>query len=264
MDIKERITIGLFVGIFGGFLFVACGGGEPVSPFPIPNPTSTPRNVPPGPRGVQGIQGPMGPQGIQGEQGTQGVQGPQGPQGDIGPQGLPGSPGVGGVQGFVGPKGDTGPRGPQGSQGIQGSKGDTGDPGGPRGPQGIQGIQGPVGPKGDTGATGAKGAQGIQGVIGPTGPAGREAAIYSILGWSIENSTVIGNESIKTVDALCPAGRKVIAGGYAVTPQQSPLDFFVVEQDLPLSAGNGWRARVRGTTNSWTLSVYAVCARVDS
>jgi len=127
----------------------------------------------------------------------------------------------------------------------------------------LQGIQGP---KGDTGAKGATGDRGLQGIPGPTGVTGATGAPgveRSILGWSIQNATVNDGQSIKVVDALCPAGRKAQSGGYSITPSVFPAGGFFVEQSLPLLDGSGWRVRAVGTTNAWSLSVYAVCARVD-
>jgi hypothetical protein len=141
------------------------------------------------------------------------------------------------VQGVNGDKGDTGPQGP---------KGDTGD----RGPQGFAGPQGPQGAKGDIGPSGPVGSQGPQGPSGPPGPAGPQgpAGATQVPGVYYTPSSL--NETIpslqtRTIQAPCPAGKRVTGGGYATT---RPLDVFLnMSYD---SAANGFGY------NGWTLTAY--------
>lgn len=165
----------------------------------------------------------VGPQGPAGPQGPQGEQGPAGPQGPQGEQGLPGPTGPQGEQGLPGP---TGPQGPQGEQGLPG-------PAGPEGPQGEQGLPGP------------------QGEQGPPGVSGYEIVTTS--------TTTAGG--FVTQIAICPAGKRVLSGGYRGTTTR-PL---LVHRDVPVD-GMAWRVTVR-TDNPpptpWTLYVYAICANAE-
>jgi Collagen triple helix repeat (20 copies) len=145
-----------------------------------------------------------------------------------------------------GPKGDPGPQGPKGDPGVQGPKGDKGDPGaqGQKGNQGIQGIQGIPGPKGDKGDTGAPGISGYQTVSGP---------------W-----TNIATNGLATASAICPAGKKVLAGGL-----DTPLGDFVklaIVQSSPYDAypsvGNAWGVRAYDVGTDGVFRAWAICANV--
>jgi collagen triple helix repeat protein len=86
-----------------------------------------------------------------------------------------------------------GPRGLTGPAGLQGAQG-------PMGPAGAQGPQGPVG------LTGPKGPEGIPGPEGPSGPiTGLER---------VQVNAPFDTTATKEVQADCPAGKKVVGGGY--------------------------------------------------
>ena len=132
-----------------------------------------------------GAVGPQGPQGVDGDQGPEGPVGPAGPQGEPGPTGA------------------TGPEGPQGPQG------DNGEPG----PQGVAGPEGPAGPQGEAGV---QGPQGIPGPIGPQGPQGLQG-VSGVSGLEVAQAdhsfSSLGPSSALQVQALCPPGKRVLAGG---------------------------------------------------
>jgi len=158
----------------------------------------------------------------------------EGPQGATGPTGPPG------------PKGDTGPAGPQGNPGTPG-------PGGPQGPSGPAGDQGPP---------------------GPAGPGIKNPHIVSF-------ETDSNGDNYKSASIACPPGEREISGGAAVTPENSGRAFVV--RSVPYISGNdnqGWSAaatevRAQAETDpdvtpvdepdgfGWSLSVYALCARVS-
>ncbi len=139
---------------------------------------------------------------------------------------------------------------------------------GPQGEQGPQGLQGPIGPqgpkgdpgdKGDTGSQGPKGDKGDRGDVGPQGqpgPAGGVAGheIVSMDKW-------VPSLQSAQVTAACPAGKKVIGGGYfspAITPDTSaPFT------GLGTGLGEGWTViGYNGALFSVYLRAYAICASV--
>jgi hypothetical protein len=143
-----------------------------------------------------------------------------------------------------------GPQGPQGIQGIQGPKGDKGD----QGDQGIQGIQGIQGPKGDTGDAGPQ---------GPAGPAGQPGisgleTVYSA------NVTVPAGSS-ESAKVICPAGKKVIGGGFASANVDISSSYAVADSDLPAVGDRGWyvSAHNRNLIGDYWVRAHAVCAYVN-
>ena len=124
-------------------------------------------------------------------------------------------------------------------------------PAGPAGPKGDRGDTGAVGPKGATGQTGPVGAR------GPSGPSG-------VSGWSyLTKGASLSGESFKTVNVDCPAGKKALGGGVAVT---SGLWATRVIQSAPSgAAATGWLATVANDASNYTTSFYvwAICASVS-
>lgn len=157
--------------------------------------------------------------------------------------------------------------GPPGPTGPKGDKGDTG-PAGQPGPQGAPGPQGPEGPQGPPGSDGA---------AGPAGPAGP----------GLKNPHIIGTETdtddsdFKSTSISCPSGERMISGGADVTPENGRANLV---RSAPFISGvnSGWSAaaaEVRGQADTgdpdhpfqvgepptfqWSLSVYALCAKVS-
>lgn len=192
--------------------------------------------------GPQGPQGPSGPQGPAGPQGAQGVKGDTGATGPQGPQGATGATGPAGPQGLKGDTGDTGATGPKGDTGATGNQG----------PQGATGSTGPAGPQGPTGPTGPQGQQGIPGLSG----------LQYITGIPL---TLIRQET-GTAIATCPAGLKVISGGYNTTvPVGSQADASDIQIFSSMFSGlTGWSVRAKNSAHpneaSLMLTVYAICA----
>lgn len=192
-----------------------------------------PTTGPQGPQGPAGPQGPTGPQGEQGLKGDTGATGPQGPTGATGPAGPQGEKGDTGNTGATGPKGDTGATGPAGSQGSPGATGATG-PAGPAGPQGPQGIPG---------------LSGLQYING--------------------SSLTLLRQETGTATAICPAGLKVISGGYNTTvPTGSQADPFDIQIFSSMFSGlTGWSVRAKNGAHaenaSLVLTAYAICAVVQ-
>lgn len=178
------------------------------------------------------ITGPQGPAGIPGEQGPQGPAGPQGEPGAAGPQGPAGPQGEQGVPGPMGPAGADGAQGPAGVQGAPG-------PQGPAGPAGPAGLPGPAGPQGPAGLSG------IERVVAniPTHPAG-----------------INGMGSI-TGAIACPAGKRVLSGGFEATHLGSGN--LVASRSYP-DSDTTWRVTVRNTSvspvSNVQFRVWAICA----
>ena len=132
--------------------------------------------------------------------------------------------------------------GPQGPQGPQG-------PVGPVGLAGPQGSQGPLGAAGPAGTAGPSGAQ------GPTGPAGISG--YEVVTVQVEHPFESFDE---IVVAHCPAGKKVIGGGYKLDPMVGR-----VQRNNPDSGNDGWYLWIDNLAlNTPTVAAYAICANVAS
>lgn len=147
-------------------------------------------------------------------------------------------------------KGASGARGQTGATGAAGATGATGERGatGTAGPQGIAGPAGQQGPAGETGPTGPAGAAGSDGVSG-----------YEV----VESQPVSAEPGRMTdVVAVCPAGKRVISGGYkAVTQLQPPA---TVGVNAPDASGNGWVISAKNTgALAFPISAFAVCAEVS-
>lgn len=133
--------------------------------------------------------------------------------------------------------------GAEGPPGIAGPAGPTG----PVGPAGPEGPVGPVGPQGETGPTGPAGAK------GPTGPSGANGVV------GIEVVEVKKQNDFETSDhigrANCPAGKKVIAGGFAIVPNAGR-----VTDSRPEIDDKGWYVYIdRLGFYSPEVTTYAVC-----
>ncbi|MDH5333777.1 MAG: hypothetical protein OEW65_07840 [Thermoleophilia bacterium] len=111
---------------------------------------------------------------------------------------------------------------------------------GAQGPQGPPGPQGEKGPKGDAGAPGLSGAQYVM------------------------NATSNAWSSQKIVDAVCPAGKKVVGGGF--TTDGTGEKYAKVTYSAPWQDLTYWRVIARWQDGvfpqGWQLVAYAVCASV--
>ena len=134
----------------------------------------------------------------------------------------------------------------------------TPGPTGPIGPQGPAGTPGADGAQGPAGTPGADGAQGPAGATGPQGATGTNG----VSGWQLIPGTPSGDiENVRTVTASCPAGKKVVGGGF-LTSSISNANRIVILASYP-SSDTVWS--VNGTTNiaggdaSYALQAYAIC-----
>jgi Collagen triple helix repeat (20 copies) len=125
------------------------------------------------------------------------------------------------------------------------------------GPQGPAGATGPVGAPGPQGAPGPAGTPGPQGASGPQGQPGTPGPA-GVAGYEITSThqTLSLNGSID-VTATCPAGKRVIGGGY-VAP--SVLD--TASSSRP-EGDTGWRVEFKSNGGNGDASVYAICASVS-
>jgi hypothetical protein len=143
-----------------------------------------------------------------------------------------------------GPRGETGPQGERGPQG----------PAGPQGERGLQGVQGLQGAKGDKGDKGDMGAAGPQGPAGPAGISGYEV---------IRTELNVPSLQTGTIEAPCPAGKKVTGGGYfapGITPRTSaPFTGF-----FGRGTGEGWIVTgFNGALHDSHLSAFAICVSMS-
>lgn len=199
-----------------------------------------------------------GEKGENGEKGESGDPGPVGPQGDAG---LAGPPGQAGPAGERGPQGETGAPGAPGSagaagaQGLIGAQGDAGAPGSP-------GLQGPSGPQGPAGAAGAAGMPGIPGAPGPKGDAGVSGYEIVSVAAPVSPAGVNSGGQVSGV-AVCPAGKRAIAGGFeALYSQMSAASGLVASASFPLSEAS-WKVTMRNASgfavSAVTVRVFAAC-----
>jgi hypothetical protein len=109
---------------------------------------------------------------------------------------------------------------------------------------GAVGPQGPQGPQGLKGDSGPKGVQGDPGISN-----------YQI----VTANASATNTTFGGVAALCPQGTQPIGGGATATPSSAFGPFLT--DSLPEQGS--WIARYAATGNiSWTMTGYAVCAKV--
>jgi hypothetical protein len=125
--------------------------------------------------------------------------------------------------------------------GPQGTKGDPG----PQGPRGDQGAQGPQGLQGDMGPTGLQGPPGPQGPQGPITAPGYE--------YASANTGYVGTPlTYVEASATCPAGKKVISGGF----DQAGFDVWFSRPEGDLS---GWIVGGKTSLLGGGFSVTALC-----
>jgi hypothetical protein len=146
-----------------------------------------------------------------------------------------------------------------GPKGLPGDKGPVGDKG-PAGANGPAGERGPVGDKGSTGDKGPTGDKGANGDPGPVGPAG------GISGYTATDpefgSTGCFADHCQFFEATpCPAGKKVISGGYQLS---GDLNGVRVLQNRPDTTGDRWLVTVDGPASGfvppWSVTVTRICA----
>jgi hypothetical protein len=112
-------------------------------------------------------------------------------------------------------------------------------------------VAGPAGPAGATGPGGPLGPPGATGAPGPVN--------YEI----VQVSTVNDATDIKSLNAVCPAGKQVIGGGAHVVGDPDDIG---VRVSVPVPAFALWAAEfdeIVLTATPWQGVVYAICARVS-
>jgi hypothetical protein len=135
--------------------------------------------------------------------------------------------------------------GPQGEQGPQG----------PIGPVGEKGPVGPIGPAGAAGPQGPQGPAGLQGPTGPQGPAGPGG--FSAVEMIHADVWYENIETQKTLVTQCPAGKKVLGGGFTFAPIFSGR----IAESRPSADRTSWvvHAEQLGLEQGW-LGGWAICA----
>ena len=142
-------------------------------------------------------------------------------------------------------------KGDIGDTGATGAKGDTGATGS-QGPQGPTGATGPAGPQGSNGSPGPQGVPGLSGLQYITGTP------FTLL-----------RQMTGTATATCPAGLRVISGGYTTTaPTDSQADPFDIQVFSSIFNGmTGWSVSAKNSAHpnnaSLVLTAYAICALVQ-
>ena len=122
---------------------------------------------------------------------------------------------------------------------------------------------GPTGPTGPTGATGDTGAQGAQGVQGPQGTQGPEGAsgpvgATGVTGYEIVVGPPARNNAVTVAYADCPAGKKVLGGGFNHVGNDDQ-----VLSSNPAQFNSAWHWQVSLKTAQGGTTAYAICANVS-
>jgi hypothetical protein len=116
------------------------------------------------------------------------------------------------------------------------------------------GAVGPQGPKGDKGAKGDKGDKGAKGDPGAPGAKGDPAASgYQV----VTSGSAVDGTKRKFARAFCPAGKRVVGGGYEIkyVGSYSVIDSF--------PDGNSWSVVADNNgTNTWGVIASAICVSV--
>jgi hypothetical protein len=116
------------------------------------------------------------------------------------------------------------------------------------------GVSGPAGPQGPAGPPGQPGPAGQPGAQGSPGLANVE---------TVTLESVNSSANVKQLNVSCPGSKKVIAGGANLNGAEGDV---ALDENNPDSA-TAWHAKgveITGTLNSWKLTVYAICASVNS
>ena len=137
-----------------------------------------------------------------------------------------------------------------------------------QGTQGPAGAPGPAGPQGALGANGATGATGATGLQGTTGDPGLSGLVRVYTSGVNTNSN-----SPKTTAATCPAGKRVVSGGYDLSGAKSGgglngVSNIVVDVQLPTDPSvapgsyyvEAWESTA--TASNWGVDAIALCADV--
>jgi hypothetical protein len=114
-----------------------------------------------------------------------------------------------------------------------------------------------VGPQGPAGADGAVGPQGPAGADGA--PGGLAAADYS----RVDGTASASNSTTpKTVTAVCPAGSKVLGGGFEYTAGTNGV---AVTQSRA-TADDTWTVtadEINNVPSSWSVQAFAICVTAN-
>jgi hypothetical protein len=118
--------------------------------------------------------------------------------------------------------------------------GPQGTPGTPGGPPGPQGIQGPIG-------------------VGTQGPAGVSGYATAV---PVTSPVKAATDTSDTETATCPAGTKVLGGGYSIAAADA--GGVVATASFPSGTGT-WQVNAQVVagftlTGTWTVTAYATCA----
>jgi hypothetical protein len=130
----------------------------------------------------------------------------------------------------------------------QGPKGDKGDAGlkGDAGPQGIQGIQG---------------LRGLQGIAGPQGPKGDTGPAATLHYERLSSSFTVQRGVFSGVVRNCPAGRKVVGGGFQVEGASASEQVKLLILESYPSTDSQWRVVLYNgsSTTDFPGVIYAIC-----
>jgi hypothetical protein len=111
---------------------------------------------------------------------------------------------------------------------------------------------GAIGPKGDKGDAGA------QGPMGAAGPAGVSNLQY------VQAVSATDTASPKSMQVSCPAGKKVLGGGFAMSNGAKTAG--VTAEGSPKASLDGWEGTATWPSGvfpqAWRFALYAVCATV--
>ena len=105
------------------------------------------------------------------------------------------------------------------------------------------------------------GPSGPPGPVGPVGPGGPPG----VSGFEpVFTTGVVNTTAFKTLNANCPAGKRALGGGVAITPSSAATAVAITRSYVGGNA-TGWETAARETTafaGSWGLNAVVICATV--
>lgn len=89
-----------------------------------------------------------------------------------------------------------------------------------------------------------------------------------LTGYEIVTDTAALTDTIYDgLTVAAPEGKQVLGGGVSLGPNVGGQRHFAVEGSFPVDDGTGWRGEARdisGSQSSGTITVWAICAVVDT
>lgn len=104
---------------------------------------------------------------------------------------------------------------------------------------------------------------GPAGPAGPGGPAGPQGPAGASAYQSVFSTSAVDSAPTKTLTASCPAGKRVLGGGVALSPATTPGVALTSSYMSNETTWTGAAREVVATTSAWGLNVVVICATMS-